>query len=104
MEELIILIFLLAATVVLEIKYKLALYHSKRERIWVTLIVLIFMITEEQVARINNIWLFPGPGMSGIYIFGLPLDLYLFYIILPYFVFVVFELIHKQMDKKHRQY
>lgn len=101
MEELIILIFLLTATVVLERKYKLVLYHSKKERIWTTLIVLVVMIAEEQVARINNIWLFPGPGMTGVYIFGLPLDLYLFYIILPYFVFVVFELIHKKMDKKH---
>ncbi len=102
MEELIILIFLLAATVVLEIKHKLVLYHSKKERVWVTLIVLVFMIAEEQIARINSIWLFPGPGMTGIYIFGLPLDLYLFYIILPYFVFVVFELIHKKMDKNWR--
>ena len=102
MEELIILTFLLAATVVLEIKYKLVLYHSKKERVWMTLIVLIIMITEEQVARINNIWLFPGPGMTGVNIFHLPLDLYLFYVILPYFVFVVFELIHKKMDKRQR--
>ncbi|HEY4484198.1 MAG TPA: hypothetical protein VI978_00530 [Candidatus Paceibacterota bacterium] len=99
MEELIILIFLFAATVVLEIKYKLVLYHSKKERVWTTLVVLIIMIAEEQLARINEIWLFPGPGMTGIYIYGLPLDLYLFYVILPYFVFVVFELIHKKMDK-----
>jgi len=102
MEELIILIFLFAATIVLEIKYKLVLCHSKKERVWTTLVVLIIMIAEEQVARINEIWLFPGPGMMGIYIFGLPLDLYLFYVILPYFVFVVFELIHKKMDKKQR--
>jgi len=99
MEELIILFFLFVATVVLEIKYKLVLYHSKKERVLTTLVVLIIMIVEEQVARINNIWLFPGSGMTGINIFSLPLDLYLFYIILPYFVFVVFELIHKKTDK-----
>lgn len=99
MEELIILIFLLAASVALEAKYKLILYHSEKERVLTVLIILIIMIAEEQVARINKIWLFPGPGMTGIYVFGLPLDLYLFYIILPYFVFVVFELIHRETDK-----
>ncbi|MEK7151355.1 MAG: lycopene cyclase domain-containing protein [Patescibacteria group bacterium] len=98
MQELIILICLTIATLVLKIKFKEKLYHSNSERIAVTLIILVIMIGWEYFSTQNNIWFYPGTGMLGIYVLGLPIELYYFYLILPYFVFLVFDLIHRRQS------
>lgn len=98
MQELIILIFLTVATIILKVKFKEKLYHSNKERILVTLIVLVVMISWEYFSTQNNIWQYPGTGMLGVYVLGLPIELYYFYIVLPYFVFLIFDLIHKRQS------
>ena len=100
MQELIILICLTMATLILKIKFKERLYHSNKERILVTLIVSFIMLSWEYFSTQHGIWLYPGNGLLGIYLFELPIELYYFYVILPYFVFIVFDLIHKRADKK----
>lgn len=99
MEELIIVICLLVAAIFMKIKYRLVLYHSEKERVLTSIIILIIMISWELVSKHRSVWLFPGPGMTGILLFGLPIDLWIFYLILPYSIFTVFELMHKKLDK-----
>ena len=98
MQELIILMFLTVATVIIKFKFKDKLYHSNRERVIVALTILVTMIGWEYFSTQNNIWLYPGVGMLGVYVLGLPIELYYFYIILPYFVFLIFDLIHKKQN------
>jgi len=67
-----------------------------KERLLVTAIVFFILISWELVNRFYfQAWLYPGPGMVGIYIFQLPLELYLFFITAPYLSFIVYELICK---------
>lgn len=96
MQELIILIFLTIATLILKVVFKEKLYHSNKERIIVAGIILVIMIGWEYFSTQNHIWLYPGTGLLGIYFLGLPIELYYFYIILPYFVFLIFDIIHKR--------
>ena len=100
MEESIIVICLLITATFIKIKYRLVLYHSEKERILTSIIIFIIMISWELVSTRTAVWLYPGPGLIGVFVLGLPIELYLFYLVLPYFVFIVFELIHKKLDKK----
>jgi|SRR3989344_3560125 len=95
MQELIILICLTIVTFVIKVKFKEKLYHSNKERVIVALIILVIMIGWEYFSTQNDIWFYPGNGMLGAYILGLPIELYYFYMILPYFVFLIFDLVHK---------
>ncbi len=96
MQELIILFFLFAATAFLKIKFKEVLYHSQRERFAVTFIIMVIMISWERYSTTHQIWIYPGTGGIGIYLFGLPIELYFFYLLLPHFVFIIFDLVHKR--------
>lgn len=99
MQESIILIFLVIVTVLLKLKYKLVFYHSEKERILTSLVILVVMINWEHYSVTHNVWTYPGSGLSGIYIWMLPIELYAFYIVLPYFVFSIFDIVHKRLDK-----
>ena len=99
--ELAIALLLLFVGLFLEIKYRVRLYHSWMERLSASLICFIILMAWETINRLYlHIWSYPGPGMIGIFWFGFPLELYLFYFVAPYFSFVVYELIHRDIDKK----
>lgn len=97
--ELIILICLAALAFILHVKFKDIVYHSQKERVFVSVIILVLMIGWEHYSVTHDLWLYPGPGLIGIFIWRLPIELYLFYIILPYFVFTVFDIVHRVEDK-----
>jgi hypothetical protein len=99
--ELIVALLFLIVGLFLEIKYKIILYHSLRERMLIILIVFVVFVGWEFINRyVFQAWLYSGAGMIGWHIFGLPIELYLFYLTAPYFAFVVYELIHKKIDKR----
>jgi hypothetical protein len=94
--ELLILALLLAFGIFLEIKYKVRLYDSIKERLaTVGSIFLIIAAWELINERTYRAWTYPGNGLINVFILGLPLELYLFIIIVPYFSFIVYELLHK---------
>jgi hypothetical protein len=96
----IITISFLIAGIFLEKKYKVHLFRSLKERLTVTVLIFVVLMGWEFInSNIFKAWLYPGPGMIGVYIFGLPLELYLFYIAAPYFSFIVYELIHREVDR-----
>jgi len=96
-----VVIIFLAAGLYLEKKYKVKLYHSIKERIIVTTIMFVVLMGWELINfNYFQAWIYPGPGMIGFKILGLPLELYLFFLTSPYFALVVYELIHKEVDKR----
>ncbi len=98
MEEFIIIACLFLTAIVIRKHYHEVLYHSEKERLLVSSIILISMISWEFVSVHTRVWLYPGPGVIGIFFIGLPIELVTFYLVLPYFVFTIFELIHKKLD------
>mgnify|MGYP001589292298 CR=1 FL=1 len=97
----IILIGLAIVSLILKIVFKEVLYHTRKERIIINLIIFVTMMSWEVLSHILNVWIYPGPGMIGIYIYGLPLELFVFYLVLPDFVFTVYELIRHKLGKSY---
>ena len=90
----------LAAAIILEIIFKEKLFHSFKERILWVLIFLLVGAPWDALAIMNKHWIFPGQGILGIYIGVIPIEEFLWYMIIPYFALTVFKAIHSTFDKK----
>jgi lycopene cyclase domain-containing protein len=80
----------------LEVNYHIHLYHSRRERIIVSLIFLIIGSLWDSLGIIRGHWSFPGTGLIGIKVGVMPIEEYLFMLIIPFWILTVYKL----MDKK----
>ncbi|KKQ08198.1 MAG: Lycopene cyclase [Parcubacteria group bacterium GW2011_GWB1_36_5] len=90
-EYLTILLVVLIVTVFIEFKYHIHLYHSRKERLFVTLNIFLFGMFWDYFAVYRQHWIFPGDGLIGIRIFGLPIEEFLFFLIIPYAALVMYK-------------
>lgn len=97
MEYLIILLALLVAGIVIEWKYKIHLYHSRKERIIITLIFFIIGVLWDSFAIFRGHWGFPGKGLVGITLGLMPLEEYLFVLIIPFWIITMYKLLDKKI-------
>jgi len=93
MEYLSILTVLFAITLFLEWHYKIHLYDSIWERIYCVLGFLFVGISWDSWAVHRETWTFSGHGLIGWTIAYLPIEEYLFMLILPYFVLTVYAVL-----------
>lgn len=103
MPEIYILIIIFIVTEFLKHKFKEKLYSTRRQRTLINAMIFVVMMAWEFLSHYLRVWLYPGPGMIGIYILGLPIELYIFYLVLPDFVFTVYELIRMKTEKPYMQ-
>jgi lycopene cyclase domain-containing protein len=96
MEYLIILMVFLLISLFLEKKYKLKLYDNREERIIISLTFLCMAILWDNFAIYRGHWSFNGTGLIGIRIGLMPIEEYLFAVIIPYFILTM----HKVLSKK----
>ncbi len=47
----------------------------------------------------HGVWKFPGDGILGLHILGLPIEEYLFMLVIPYFVLVVYKFIDNKFSQ-----
>ena len=92
-----ILMGFLALAILLEYIYRVKLYHSMRERIIITLHFFVIGMVFDYYATWRQIWTFPGPGLIGFRIFGLPIEEFLFFLIMPYISLVFYKIADKQI-------
>jgi len=97
MEYLIILIILLLISIFLEWKYRIHLYQSKKERLWIPIIFFIIGVLWDSWAVYRGHWNFEGQGLIGIKIGYLPLEEYLFFLIFPYFLLTTYRFFKKEI-------
>ena len=97
MEYFIILMAILLVTIFIEWKYHIHLYHSMRERIIVTLNIFVFGMMWDYYALYREHWVFPGSGLIGLRIYGLPIEEFLFFLILPYAAFTMYKFYDKKI-------
>lgn len=86
-----ILALLLIISLYLENKYKIHLFSSKKERIIIPIIFFIIGVIWDSVAVANGHWYFNYDNLIGIKIGLLPLEEYLFFLILPYFLLTIYR-------------
>lgn len=92
MEYFLILMGFLALAVFLEWKFKIHIYHSRKERIITSVVLLIIGTAWDYFATWRQHWIFPGNGLLGIRIFGLPLEEFLFFLIMPYVTLTLYKI------------
>lgn len=98
MNLLIDIIFLTVA-IFLEIKFRVKLFSSLKTRLMVLGFIFIVLMGWEFINYwFFQAWIYPGKGMIGVYFYGLPLELYLFFLTAPYFSLIVYALIHREID------
>ncbi|MEK6847216.1 MAG: lycopene cyclase domain-containing protein [Nanoarchaeota archaeon] len=97
MEYLLILLVFLVISIFLERKYNIHLYHSKKERFTTPIIIFLIGTIIDYYATWKGYWIFPGNGLIGIRIFGLPIEEFLFFLIMPYFAFTVYRIFHNKV-------
>ena len=97
MEYLLILLAILLTTIFFEINYKIHLYHSLKERLFTSLTILVMGIIWDYYATSMGHWAFPGPGLIGLRIQGLPIEEFLFFLIMPYAILTMYRFYHKKI-------
>jgi len=97
MEYLIILIALFLLSIFLEWKYHIHLYQSRRERIIIPIIFFIIGYIWDILAVYRQHWTFEGPGLIGIKIGLLPLEEYLFFLVIPYFILTLYRFLKREL-------
>lgn len=100
MEYILILACLFLITLLLEIKFRVHLYKNRIERIFIPLFFFVFGTAWDSYAVFRGHWIFSGKGLIGINIGLLPLEEYLFFLIIPYFILTAYKVLDKIVRKK----
>jgi lycopene cyclase domain-containing protein len=93
------LLLLALISLFLEWKYNFYLYRSWRWRVLTNLVFFLVGIVWDTYATMHGWWVYPGPGTVHIFIGQLPIEEWLFYLIVPYFGIVVYKLVEEKFDR-----
>ena len=83
--------------IILQYKLKIHLYHSFKEEMYFTITLLAILIPMDIYSVYKDVWQFPGDGIIGIKIISLPIEEYLFVIIVSYFILIIYKAIDKKI-------
>lgn len=92
-----ILAVLFGSALLLEWRFNIHLYDTRRERILVTVLFFVIGVAWDTFSVIEKTWIFPGNGLVGIWIGVLPLEEYLFFLVVPYWILTVYKLIDAKL-------
>jgi len=100
MEYFLILLFILLITFLLEKKYKIHLYHSRKERFIIVLLFFMIGVIWDSFAIWRGDWTFSDGKNLGIRIGLMPLEEYLFILIIPYSILTIYKLLDVKLAKQ----
>lgn len=73
------------------------LYNSRRERLIIPLVFFVIAAVWDNFAVYRGHWSFEGAGLIGIKIGLIPLEEYLFFLIIPYFIITVYKVLKREI-------
>lgn len=97
MEYLIILLLLLVSAIFIEYRYCIHLYESRKERMVTILVFFTIGVLWDHFAIFRGHWSFSGNGLVGIKIGLMPLEEYLFILIVPFWIITVYKVLIKKI-------
>lgn len=100
LEYLAILLTVLLVTVLLEKKFCIHLYKNRKEWLVIVSIFFIIGVIWDSFAIWRGHWIFPKGKNLGISIGLMPLEEYLFMIIVPYLVLTIYKIIDAHFKSK----
>ena len=96
MEYLLIEIGLLIFFFLMHRIYKVKLFKNKNKFVKFWLFVFIFGIIWDWFAIVRGHWYYPGSGILGIFIGVIPLEDYLFMVVVPYGLLVAYQILNRK--------
>lgn len=97
MEYLLILSLFLLAAVWMEWRFRVRLYESRKEAGIIVLVFFVIGVLWDTFAIWRGHWAFPGNGMVGIRIGLMPLEEYLFVLVVPYWIITLYRVLTKHI-------
>jgi len=98
MEYLIIEIILAVLFFIIHKSFNVKIFRSRKQFIVFWTLIFLFGIVWDQYAVIRGHWLYPGKGILGIFIGKIPLEDYLFMVLIPYGILVAYQVSNKLID------
>ena len=89
-----------ALAVGLELKFRVHLYRTRKERLLITLIFFVIGVVWDSLSTIEKIWVYPGNGLVGIWIGVLPLEEYLFSLVVPFWILTVYRVLEGKLSAR----
>ena len=86
-----------AVAVWMELKFHIHLYQTRKERILITLIFFAIGVAWDSISTINKTWIYPGNGLVGIWIGVLPLEEYLFSLVVPFWILTFYKVLEAKL-------
>ncbi|MFA6553028.1 MAG: lycopene cyclase domain-containing protein [Patescibacteria group bacterium] len=102
MEYLFILVGLLILTIALHRVFRLKLYANTNQAIITILVFLVVGVVWDSLAIARGHWLFPPEHNTGWIIGKMPVEEYLFMLIQPYFVMIIYSIIKARFIKANK--
>lgn len=93
-----ILVVFFGCAVWLEWQYNVHLYGTRKERILITLMFFVIGVASDSFSVIEKTWIFPGNGLVGIWIGVLPLEEYLFSLVVPFWILTPYKLLDAKLN------
>jgi len=103
-EYLLILIILLVITLILEKTQHIYLYHNRKERLGVIGLFFIIGVLWDTFSIWRGYWVFPLDRTLGVVIGLMPLEEYLFILIVPYFIITAYRIIDSKFRKRSTKF
>ncbi|MDO8628142.1 MAG: lycopene cyclase domain-containing protein [Nanoarchaeota archaeon] len=97
MEYLLILVSIFIINILVEWKYHVHLYHSRKERVTIVLILFVSALLWDWYAIWRGHWVYPGNGLVGLFIARIPVEDFLFFLVVPQSVLVVYKLFDRKI-------
>jgi len=98
-EYLIVLIIVFLITLTLEKTHRVHLYHNLKERIYITLMFFAISVTWDSWAIYREHWTFSSGKNIGVIIGLMPLEEYLFALIIPYLIITLYKIVDSKFKK-----
>lgn len=98
-EYLAVLTALLVWAFWVKLKYKVQAYKSIRHCILTVLLFLVVGVAWDHFAIYRGHWAFPGDGILGIHLGLMPLEEYLFLLVVPFWAIVMYRAIEKAVRR-----
>src|SRR5436305_14954467 len=82
----------------LEVKLRVHLYKTRKEQILTSLILFVVGVAWDSISTIEKIWVYPGNGLVGIWIGVLPIEEYLFSLVVPFWILTVYRVVESKLS------
>lgn len=91
-----------ALAVLLEVKFRVHLYRTRKERILTSLIFFVIGVAWDSISTIEKLRVYPGNGLVGIWIGVLPIEEYLFSLVVPFWILTVYRVVEAKLSASGR--